>query len=251
MTETGHFRIATFNLKHGAKTDGYMGNPDLVAEACAEIDADILALQEVDRYIWRSRFADLVQRAVGDTYTQAYFAQAMGANALAGINPGGQYGNALLVKGRIDNVEEIPVLDDYIRLKIGNRRYEIVREPRNAILADVYVGGHKIAVAATHLGGKARQQQLSDVVAPLDLRPGSRILMGDLNTERKNTRAWLGSTSLTLVESPPTCPAPEPKRSIDHIATHGLVVHSIEARILPVSDHLALIADVSIDPHGL
>ena len=67
MTTAATLRVATFNLKHGATAAGYIGNPALVAAACAELDADILALQEVDRHIWRSRFSDLYQRAAGTT----------------------------------------------------------------------------------------------------------------------------------------------------------------------------------------
>ncbi len=235
-------RVATFNLKHGATASGYVGDPAQVAAACAALDADILALQEVDRRVWRSRFADLVRRAAGTDYTGVYFAPTMRSTVLAGINPVGQYGNALLVKGRISEAITVALPHDYLRLRLGRRELDVVREPRNAIVARVIVAGCDVAVAATHLGGPERRRQLAQVVTALCARTQPRILLGDFNTTRVDLRAWLGPTPLTLADSPSARhPCAE---DVDFIATDAADGGSLVSRWFPISDHAAVIADL-------
>ncbi|HEV3402408.1 MAG TPA: endonuclease/exonuclease/phosphatase family protein, partial [Acidimicrobiales bacterium] len=42
-------RLATFNILHGRTFDGGPASADRLAEACALLEADVLALQEVDK----------------------------------------------------------------------------------------------------------------------------------------------------------------------------------------------------------
>ena len=113
-------RLATFNIRHGAPSRGYKGEPERVAAACASLAADVLALQEVDRGLARSGRADLAQVAADAAGMEVVFAQTMPLR-------GGQYGNALLVRGEIEDVE-------IVRLP-GGYRFWVRREPRNAIVA--------------------------------------------------------------------------------------------------------------------
>ena len=62
-------RIATFNILHGRTPADDVVDVDRLAAAVRELDADVLALQEVDRDQPRSRNADLT----------AVAAEAMGA----------------------------------------------------------------------------------------------------------------------------------------------------------------------------
>src|SRR5262245_1882638 len=93
-------RVATFNIKHGSRSDGRVDNRQLV-QACAALDADVLGLQEVDRRQARSRFVDQA----------ALVARRLGCRSVYGpvIARGlvGRYGNALLVRGTIDEVEKV------------------------------------------------------------------------------------------------------------------------------------------------
>ena len=82
-------RIATFNIKHGAQADGRVDHPALI-RTCADLDADLLGLQEVDSGRLRSSFrnqAALVARRLG--YEIVY-----GTVVRHGVM--GRYGNALL-----------------------------------------------------------------------------------------------------------------------------------------------------------
>ncbi|MGH9037781.1 MAG: endonuclease/exonuclease/phosphatase family protein, partial [Acidimicrobiia bacterium] len=59
-------RIVTFNVKHGTGGDGRIDNR-LLADTCTGLEADILALQEVDRRATRSGLADQVRRVARAT----------------------------------------------------------------------------------------------------------------------------------------------------------------------------------------
>src|SRR5579875_4183034 len=62
-------RMATFNILHGSTAHDAQVDPDRLAECVRQLDADVLALQEVDYDQPRSAMADLT----------AVAAEAMGA----------------------------------------------------------------------------------------------------------------------------------------------------------------------------
>lgn len=237
-------RLATFNIKHGATAKGYRGDPEAVAEACADLRADVLALQEVDKGVPRSGSADLAAMAADAADMSVVFAPTMRLQ-------GGQYGNALLVRGEIDAVE-------VVRLKGGRwlqgrrgggRIFPLGREPRNAIVATALVGGRRLSVAVTHLATQpdVNRRQLPQAVAPLQDRPQPWVLMGDLNMTTDAVRSEPLLRSMDLLPAPVTFPSWRPRKTVDHIATKGLVVGDGRMRVVRsprVSDHLALVADV-------
>uniref|UniRef100_UPI000A939FB6 endonuclease/exonuclease/phosphatase family protein n=1 Tax=Cellulosimicrobium cellulans TaxID=1710 RepID=UPI000A939FB6 len=55
----GTLRLATYNVRHGSSLDGLV-DVERFARAVAHLDADVLALQEVERDTPRSQRADLV-----------------------------------------------------------------------------------------------------------------------------------------------------------------------------------------------
>lgn len=233
-------RLATFNVKHGALGEGYRSNPDLLVEACVELQADILALQEVDRRTVRSRGADLPALIAKETDMKVVFAKTMQFCI-------GQYGNALLVRGDIDEDTILSMRGGHrFRQKVGERTVRLRHEPRNAIVATAHIGEKAVSIAATHLSPERKysKQQLPQVLAELACRPEPQVLMGDLNLSRREVLAQLQGSSLTLADSLPTFPASSPKRAIDHIAVNGLTITNSEAILLPVSDHLAFVAEV-------
>lgn len=233
-------RIATFNLKHGAASDGYRGHPAAVAEACATLNADILALQEVDRGVIRSRFANLAALAAEASDMNYVFAPTLHYRV-------GSYGNALLVRGEIDEFEVLQIGGGH-RFKIGPRGHQLplVREPRNAIVAQTDIGGRKITVAATHLATEpaVRKHQLPKIVSYLAARPEPQVLMGDFNQGRGLVAQELSDHPYELAEDMPTFPLPHPRKMIDHIAVSGLAIRSAWTQEFDISDHAALIAEV-------
>jgi endonuclease/exonuclease/phosphatase family metal-dependent hydrolase len=236
-------RVATFNIKHSATASGYLGRPWRLAKICAAIHADIVALQEVDRHVWRSWFADLVITAQGTAYPRAVFGKAMGANLVSLINPGGQYGVALLVKGEILSHRTMPLVGDHVRLPFGRRR-NVAPEPRVALFNRVRLAnGLTLSTANTHIGGPRRREFLQVIAAELIDMPGPHILLGDDNAGHDQVRGWLAEVS-TLQVAPRPAELADGYRQSDHIAVAGFRVASTSAHWTSISDHPAVLADL-------
>ena len=236
-------RVATFNIKHSATSSGYLGRPWRLAGVCAAIDADVVALQEVDRRVWRSWFADLLTEAQGTTFPGAVFAKAMGANLVSLINPGGAYGLALLVRGEIVGHETMPLVGDHVRLRFGRRR-NLAPEPRVAMFNRVRLAnGLTLSTANAHFGGPRRQTFLQAVVDRLADLPGPRVLMGDVNAGHDQVRRWLSESSALELAPRPTALSRGYRQS-DHIAVAGCEVTSVSAHWTSISDHPVVLADL-------
>ena len=127
------------------------------------------------------------------------------------------YGNALFARAAIDDVDVVDL------------PFSEGREPRSAIVARAA----GVSIAATHLGLRGdAYMQLPVVVAALLARPGPHVLVGDLNVEDPDVAL------LTLSAPRPTFPADRPQRCIDHVASRGLRVASVDVLgEQPVGDH--------------
>jgi endonuclease/exonuclease/phosphatase family metal-dependent hydrolase len=199
----------------------------LLAHACRALGADVLALQEVDDGLRRSHDAD----------TAAAVAEACGMAHVFGAAieiRGGRYGNALLVRGAIDDVEVLALPD---------------AEPRSGILARVQLaGGDGLSVVSTHLGLRgAGEAQLPVLLDALRARPGPRVLLGDLNLDPEPVERLARASGFCRVAAGATWPAHAPRREIDHVLLDdGLVETAAVVAPLPVSDHRALVVEVEV-----
>ena len=222
-------RIATYNIQHGRTPAGSVDVALLAAE-CASLHADLLALQEVDCGATRSHRADEAAEVAAATAMACAFAQA------TSFEPGSAYGNALLVRGELRDVEVVALPGEQ-----GD-------EPRALLLADVDLYGlGRLSVAATHLSVRTRValRQLEAATAALADRPGPRLLLGDLNLRPEAAWPVLEAAGMAVADAPPAFPAHRPDRVIDHIAVDGLAIGPVETVHLRVSDHRALLAEVS------
>jgi endonuclease/exonuclease/phosphatase family metal-dependent hydrolase len=232
-------RLASFNIKNGQSDDGSC-DPNVLVGACRVLQADVLALQEVDRGVPRSNKADqtaIVADGCGLT----------GLYAPARPLDGGEYGNALLIRGSLTNAEQfrLPVLP-------GN-------EARAAVVARADVDGVGLSVAATHLqnrhggppptvAGAAEQlEQLAVVLDALARRPRPRVLLGDLNMPPEVVVPVLAAAGYTVADSEPTVVVGAPKFRIDYVAVDGLEIGAGEVLDTDVSDHRALVAEAAAD----
>lgn len=230
----------TFNIRHAAPKDSYGGLPDELAESCATLDADILALQEVDVGVPRSRNADLAKIAADACGMAYYFAKAR-KHAYRG-----QYGNALLVRGNITDLQVVPLSGDHRHtVRVGPITLKPFREPRNAIIATAQVGEARVSVGTGHFAAdpSARRAQLTTAAARLVERPAPHILLGDFNVPWRSAAEWLQPYDLSLAEAHLD---PARQTGIDHVAVNGLRVAGSETRCLPISDHPAKIVDVEL-----
>lgn len=229
----GATRLVTFNIRHGAYDgkNNYEGRPDQVGEACQEFDADILALQEVDNGIRRSKSKHLGEIAAEATGMQLIFEPTMPFR-------GGQYGNALLVRGEI-------IWADALQLTHGYR-FGVKKEPRNAIMARVRVANQIIDVAATHLSTQKRvsRKQLPEIMADLNDEPFPRVILGDFNRSYRQVLPFLDGETALVKNKEASYPANQPKKLIDHVALRGLEVVQSQTIQMQISDHRARVVDV-------
>ena len=248
-------RIATFNLLHGRSVDDGRVEPGRLSQAVAALDADVLALQEVDRNQPRSHGADLTALA----------AEAMGAvdacfvPALIGT-PGGRWTVATGEEQKdspgygVALVSRYPVVSwDVVRLRAaraglpmwfpGTHRPILVRdEPRVAVTAVIDGPSGRFTVCTMHLSFVPgwNRRQLRQVMGTLSGRPEPLVLLGDLNMTARPAVRVSGLLPLAAV---PTFPVHRPTRQLDHVLVRGglRATGPVESPRLALSDHRALV----------
>jgi endonuclease/exonuclease/phosphatase family metal-dependent hydrolase len=246
-------RVATFNILHGRSPVDDRVDLRRYAEAVDSLDADVLALQEVDRNLPRSANADLTSVA----------AEAMGAvehrfvAALSGSpdgtwvaatgdeNPGSAaYGIALLSRYPVDSWQVVRMAGAPARVPTryaGSRRPVLVRdEPRVAVAARVRTPERELTVVNTHLSfvswsGRHQLRRLMRSLAGVD----PMLLVGDLNMSLKRARAI---TDMRPLAEGDTFPAAKPVEQLDHVLARGDVGRVVDTGVheLALSDHRAL-----------
>ena len=230
-------RIVTFNVKFG--TVGGRIDNRLLAATCAGLEADILALQEVDRRATRSGLADQVQRVARATGMSAAFGEA------ARRGPFRRYGNVLLGRGTLSDIETLALP----RPEGGEFRVAVLaRVTLQPGAAGVSQDGEAtLSVAATHLSFRKGEGavQLSAVVEALGRRPLPRVLLGDLNLPPEVVEPALVAAGYQIAPTGPTFPARTPRTRIDYVAVQGLRVASAEVLQTPISDHRPVVAEVT------
>jgi endonuclease/exonuclease/phosphatase family metal-dependent hydrolase len=220
-------RIATFNVKHGTDDDGRVDLRRLAA-ACAALSADVLAIQEVDRFARRTGFRDEMRIIARATGMSAVFGEAARRRWR-------RYGNVLLARGPITDVE-------VIRLPRPSDG-----EQRVAILARVAVNGVALSVGATHLSFRRGEgaPQLGVLLAALAERDGPRVLLGDLNLGPEVVEPAVTAAGYTLAPTGPTFPTAAPRSRIDYVAVSGFDVVAASTPEAGTSDHHPVVADVT------
>lgn len=232
-------KIASYNIHKCVGMDGRF-DPDRIASVVAELDADIVALQEVDQRTGeRQGLLDL-----------ANLEQATGLIPIR-IQPGhrshGWHGNLLLARSE--------VVHDVKPLSLPGL------EPRGALIADLHVNGVSLRVIAAHFGllrrSRSRQATALLEASHSALRP--TVLLGDLNEWRVKARSSLLNLlpHFGPVHSPlPSFPSRYPLLALDRImAKPASLISSIEVHDTPLSrvasDHLPIKACLNIEPADL
>ncbi|MFJ5229056.1 endonuclease/exonuclease/phosphatase family protein [Kitasatospora sp. NPDC088391] len=283
-TAAAPLRLATFNVLHGRRpsVDGPTGAVGLapLAEAVAGLDADVLALQELDRGQERSGGVDQARALAGAAgvrewrYATAFHARAVPGRAWVrdpavrgvrvhgpddGASDGGpSHGVALYSR--------LPVLGWYAH-RFGEPPLavplpaadgpglRVVRDhPRVALAAVLRGPGGPFTAAAVHLsfvpGWNVRQ--LLSLRRWLAVLPGPYLLLGDFNLPGAVPVSVLRSAAprdgwRDLLRAP-TFPADRPRAQLDHLLAAGLGPHTatpVRLPRLPVSDHRPLAVDLT------
>ena len=225
-------RIATYNI-HRAVGQDNRENPERIATVLRELDADVVALQEVG------------YEAEKPGNVLEYLAEAIHARVIEGVtllDERGNYGNAVLTRLPVDRLH----MHD---ISLPGR------EHRGAIELHLKINAIELQIIATHLGLRPgeRRQQIEKLITVFNDSPAEiKILLGDLNEwflwgrPLRSLYRLFGRTP-----APPTFPGRWPWFALDRIwvqplaALEQLQVHkSVISR--QASDHLPLFADLSI-----
>lgn len=238
--QPGQLRVASYNVHKCVGIDRRF-DPARTAAVIAELDADVIALQEADRRFGRRvGLMDLaaLERATG-----------LAPLPVSDLPDGhGWHGNALLVRpGTPARIR---------RLALPGA------EPRGALVAELDLPAGRLRVVAAHLGllRRCRARQAAAILRvladqPEDAPPIPTLLLGDLNEWRPGARSSLRGFEPffgPLTPGPASFPTRLPVLALDRILgwPRGLVsdvtAHdSALARI--ASDHLPLTADVRLN----
>ena len=240
MSDT--FRITTYNI-HKCKGLDFRTSPERIADVLREINADIVALQEV---VSIENGAELENQV-------RFIAENLGFNYRLGENrkhAGGAYGNVVLSR--------FPVIE--------HKNFDITvsgREPRGCQHVDVKVNGnHLLHVYNIHLGTAffERRKQIKRLLDHEILNrrhDAPRVLLGDFNEwthglTSKLLKAHFRSTDLREhLSNRRTYPGIFPFLHLDHIYydNHLKIENAFTHRsrlALVASDHLPLVADFSL-----
>jgi endonuclease/exonuclease/phosphatase family metal-dependent hydrolase len=251
-------RLATFNLLHGRSLSDGKVHADRIAAAVADLDADVLGLQEVDRAQPRSGLHDLTAIAADalDAPVHRFAAAVVGTPGQTWQpwrddtdNEHPLYGIALVSRWPVSRwqITKLPAAPIRSPVYVPDAGLLLLKdEPRVLLAAVVETPRGPITVATTHLsfvpGWNVRQ--LRAAVRALRALPAPRVLLGDLNLPGGLVRAFTGWQPLAKL---PTYPSHRPKAQLDHVlvdprdaARLGRVV-AVRTPYPDVSDHRPLV----------
>ncbi len=227
-------RIASYNIHKCVGTDRRR-DPQRIIEVLAEIDADVVALQEADlRFGERDGLLDLDQlhKRLG----------LVPVPVTGAVKNHGWHGNVVLVREAAVHHTRQLVLPGV--------------EPRGALVVDMESKSLHLRVIATHFGllKRSRAQQVDAVLqAAQDAGERTVLLMGDLNEWRIGKRSGLSGLQPifgSFEAFVPSFPSRYPLLALDRILCHprkslkNIAVHST-ALSRKASDHLPITAELA------
>ena len=230
---------ASYNIRKAIAADRRR-RPERILEILAELDADVVALQEADR-----RFGSRASAIPASMLAEHSHYKPVPFDIRHGSL--GWHGNAVLVKKHVEILRFQPLVLPAL-------------EPRGAVIADVAVHGVPLRIVGMHLdlSGLWRRRQVRDLLAQVETQPTRlpTVLMGDLNEWRDGQGCLRDfAERYHVLPTAPTFHARRPLARLDRIIVGNEVRvdamgvhHSAKTRI--ASDHLPVWARLSLDGAG-
>ena len=199
-------RILSYNIHHAnPPSRGGLIDLDAIARVIQNADADLVALQEVDKNTRRSGGVDQAKTIAEKTGMYYHFFKAID-------HEGGEYGLAILSKQPLKQT------------KLVRLPQEMKAEERILAYAELKINGKKLVFANTHLDAYTAQNrvvQMQHIVEVFKKLKTPVILCGDLNstagTDPINLLDQHFQRSCTS-DCPGTIPALKPRKTIDFVA---------------------------------
>jgi endonuclease/exonuclease/phosphatase family metal-dependent hydrolase len=232
-------RVATYNVHRWQGVNG-RNKPDVARAGfvISELDADVIALQEVLRP-FESEGDDPLGLLCEELNLHLAF-------AVTRRHRRGQLGNAILSRFPITAISVIDISHSRI-------------ERRGALAAHVGHAGMGLGIVATHLSlvDRTRHRQVQTLLEHPQMNAGPSILMGDMNAWRNCKGSQALDESLGLHHNlnwPASFPAGRPMVALDRIYVRSAEVVSIRQHDTPAarkaSDHLPVVAEVVVEKVG-
>ncbi|MGE5499967.1 MAG: endonuclease/exonuclease/phosphatase family protein [Syntrophothermus sp.] len=235
-------RVMTYNIHHGQGMDGRI-DIARIGDIITDNKIDLAALQEVDRGVERTNKIDIMQMLSDQTGMFMAFGKNIDFQ-------GGDYGNGVLSKFRLDSV--------------NNLNYEMKREgeKRGLLKTIIKVNGERIVFIDTHTGDKNNESEklmnADEIIAVLKGCGNMPVIMcGDFNDRpgskmhEKLKEYFVDICELLGNDSGYSFPSVKPERRIDYIyiSKEGLKRFkplSITTIQTEASDHLPVIAEFEV-----
>jgi endonuclease/exonuclease/phosphatase family metal-dependent hydrolase len=226
-------KIATYNVHRWTGLNGRKApDPARAGFVISELDADVIALQEV----LRPDDADCPLSAIAD---------ALGMHltfAVTRQHRRGQLGNAILSRFPMTAISVIDISFSKI-------------ERRGALAVQFNSAAGHLGVVATHLSlvDRTRQRQVKSLLQHPQLQSGPAVLLGDMNAWRqcKATQALDAAfDEHHNREWPPSFPSAAPVFALDRVYSRGVRVLDVAAHMTRAaqraSDHLPVVARIRL-----
>lgn len=226
-------KLASYNVHKGVGLD-QRRDPERILQVLNEIDADVVALQEVDR-----RLGDrptVIPPELIDRMTD--YAVAPVARSKVSL---GWHGNAILVRQSL-------AMSRFVRISLPGL------EPRGAVRATVSDGTKSLTIFGVHLGllRDWRRRQLARLAAKAEVAGGPVAILGDFNEWSETAGCEALEPGLSVHAPGQSFHAARPVAALDrlavtrHVAVNASGVHqtTLSRR---ASDHLPIWVDVEVD----
>ncbi len=203
-----------------------------IADVINQIKPDIVALEEVHRKTWQSRYRDQLAELEAYTHLNGYFGPSY-------TEVGGRFGNAILTRGKLvsEIVHPLPT----------------VGEPRSLTETVIEIDGITINFYVTHLStwaslnARIRGKQLECLAKHVRTSRYPYILCGDFNAgqDAKEILRFRAMNVAQLCGENIGVTHPMMKRRIDYIfADYGWEVRAARVVKIGPSDHWPAIAEL-------